>query len=153
VIVATGSLLGAVCGAAADDAANRPNRAVRLLAASAAGGNPDVMARLLGDKLSKAFNNPSIVEDVPGVGGVIDANETVQAPPDGYTLSLNDVAALAINVAMNPDVKYTLQDSVRGLFVNAASPSFLRCSSQRRITKAKASTSLIWRRRRKANTG
>jgi tripartite-type tricarboxylate transporter receptor subunit TctC len=73
VIVATGSLLGA------DDAANHPNRAVRLLAASAAGGNPDVMARLLGDKLSKAFNNPSIVEDVPGVGGVIDANETVQA--------------------------------------------------------------------------
>jgi tripartite-type tricarboxylate transporter receptor subunit TctC len=67
VIVATGSLLGA------DDAANHPNRAVRLLAASAACGNPDVMARLLGDKLSKAFNNPSIVE------GVIDANETVQA--------------------------------------------------------------------------
>jgi tripartite-type tricarboxylate transporter receptor subunit TctC len=95
---------------AADDAANYPNRPVRMLAASAAGGNPDVIARLLSAKLSEAFNNPFVVEDVPGVGGVLDANQTVAAPPDGYTLSLNDTGALAINVAMNPDVKYTLKD-------------------------------------------
>jgi tripartite-type tricarboxylate transporter receptor subunit TctC len=99
-----------VSGAFADDAANYPNRPVRLLAASAAGGNPDVIARLLSARLSEVFNNPFIVEDVPGVGGVIAANETVQAPPDGYTLSLNDTGALAINVAMNPDVKYRLKD-------------------------------------------
>jgi hypothetical protein len=48
----------------------------------------------------------------------------------------SDAGALAINVAMNPDVKYTLQDSVRGLLMNAASPSFLRCSSQRRSKRA-----------------
>lgn len=99
-----------VSGALADDAANYPSRPVRLLAASAAGGNPDVIARLLSARLSEVFNNPFVVEDVPGVGGVIDANETVQAPPDGYTLSLNDTGALAINVAMNPDVKYRLKD-------------------------------------------
>jgi tripartite-type tricarboxylate transporter receptor subunit TctC len=110
VIAAACSLLAAVCASAADDAASYPNRPVRFLAASAAGGNPDVVARLLGDKLSKALNNPFIVEDVPGVGGVIAANETVQAPPDGYTLSTNDSGALAINIAMNPDVKYTLKD-------------------------------------------
>jgi tripartite-type tricarboxylate transporter receptor subunit TctC len=96
--------------ALADDAASYPNRPVRMLAASAAGGNPDVIARLLSAKLSEAFNNPFVVEDVPGVGGVIAANQTVAAPPDGYTLSLNDTGALAINVAMNPDVKYTLRD-------------------------------------------
>jgi tripartite-type tricarboxylate transporter receptor subunit TctC len=99
-----------VSGAFADDAANYPNRPVRMLAASAAGGNPDVIARLLSAKLSEVFNNPFVVEDVPGVGGVIAANQTVAAPPDGYTLSLNDTGALAINVAMNPDVKYTLKD-------------------------------------------
>jgi tripartite-type tricarboxylate transporter receptor subunit TctC len=99
-----------VSAALADDAASYPNRPVRMLAASAAGGNPDVVARLLSAKLSEAFNNPFVVEDVPGVGGVIAANQTVAAPPDGYTLSLNDTGALAINVAMNPDVKYTLKD-------------------------------------------
>src|ERR1700683_4357992 len=108
-IPATCSLLAAA-PASADDAGNYPNRPVRLLAASAAGGNPDVVARLISAKLGEAFNNPFVVEDVPGVGGVIAANETVQAPPDGYTLSLNDSGALAINVAMNPEVKYTLKD-------------------------------------------
>jgi tripartite-type tricarboxylate transporter receptor subunit TctC len=98
-----------VFGAVADDA-NYPNHPVRMLAASAAGGNPDVIARLLSAKLSEAFNNPFVVEDVPGVGGVIAANQTVEAPPDGYTLSLNDTGALAINLAMNPEVKYKLKD-------------------------------------------
>ncbi|MGB7178002.1 MAG: tripartite tricarboxylate transporter substrate-binding protein, partial [Xanthobacteraceae bacterium] len=88
-----------VSAALADDAASYPNRPVRMLAASAAGGNPDVIARLLSAKLSEVFNNPFVVEDVPGVGGVIAANQTVAAPPDGYTLSLNDTGALAINVA------------------------------------------------------
>ena len=104
------SLAASPSVSAADDATNYPNRPVRLLAASAAGGNPDVIARLLLAKLSEAFNNPFVVEDVPGVGGVLDANQTVAAPPDGYTLLLNDTGALAINVAMNPDVKYTLKD-------------------------------------------
>jgi tripartite-type tricarboxylate transporter receptor subunit TctC len=96
--------------AAIADDATYPNRPVRMLAASAAGGNPDVIARLLSAKLSEAFNNPFVVEDVPGVGGVIAANQTVEAPPDGYTLSLNDTGALAINLAMNPEVKYKLKD-------------------------------------------
>jgi tripartite-type tricarboxylate transporter receptor subunit TctC len=100
----------ATSASAGDDAANYPNRPVRLLAASAAGGNPDVIARLLSARLSEIFNNPFVVEDVPGVGGVLAANQTVEAPPDGYTLSLNDTGALAINVAMNPDVKYRLKD-------------------------------------------
>jgi tripartite-type tricarboxylate transporter receptor subunit TctC len=99
----------AVTAVLADDA-NYPNRPVRMLAASAAGGNPDVIARLLSAKLSAVFNSSFVVEDVPGVGGVIAANQTVEALPDGYTLSLNDTGALAINLAMNPEVKYKLKD-------------------------------------------
>jgi tripartite-type tricarboxylate transporter receptor subunit TctC len=87
-----------------------PSHPVRMLAASAAGGNPDVIARLLANRLSEMFKNPFIVEDVPGVGGVLDANQTASAPPDGYTLSLNDTGALAINIAINPEVKYRLKD-------------------------------------------
>ncbi len=103
-------LLSTLVSAALADDLNYPNHPVRLLAASAAGGNPDVIARLLSAKLSEVLNNSFVVEDVPGVGGVIAANQTVEAPPDGYTLSLNDSGALAINIAMNPDVKYRLKD-------------------------------------------
>jgi tripartite-type tricarboxylate transporter receptor subunit TctC len=110
-IAGAAALLAALSlSAAIADDANYPNRPVRMLAASAAGGNPDVIARLLSAKLSEALNNPFVVEDVPGVGGVIAANQTVEAPPDGYTLSLNDTGALAINLAMNPEVKYKLKD-------------------------------------------
>jgi tripartite-type tricarboxylate transporter receptor subunit TctC len=50
-----------------------PTHPVRVIAASAAGGNPDVLARILSARLSEIFNNPFVVEDVPGVGGVIAA--------------------------------------------------------------------------------
>ena len=109
-ILAALSLSLPFSASAGDDAANYPNRPVRMLAASAAGGNPDVVARLLSSRLGEIFNNAFVVEDVPGVGGVLAANQTAAAAPDGYTLSLNDSGALAINVAMNADVKYTLKD-------------------------------------------
>src|SRR5271170_4907358 len=87
-----------------------PNHPVRLLAPSAAGGNPDVIARLLGARLSEMFGNSFIVEDVPGVGGVIAAKEVAAAAPDGYTLMLNDSGALAISIVTNPDADYRLED-------------------------------------------
>ncbi|HEX4408854.1 MAG TPA: tripartite tricarboxylate transporter substrate-binding protein, partial [Xanthobacteraceae bacterium] len=97
------------CPASAQDA-NYPSHPVRMLAASAAGGNPDVLARLLSARMSEMFNNPFVVEDVPGVGGVIAAKQTASATPDGYTLGLNDSGALGISIAMNPEVDYKLKD-------------------------------------------
>ena len=87
-----------------------PTHPVRVIAASAAGGNPDVLARILSARLSEIFNNPFVVEDVPGVGGVIAAKQTAAARPDGYTLGLNDSGSLGISITINPDANYTLQD-------------------------------------------
>ncbi len=56
------------------------------------------------------FGNTFIVEDVPGVGGVVAAKEIAAAPGDGYTLMLSDSGALAISIAMNPDANYKLKD-------------------------------------------
>jgi len=89
---------------------NYPTHPVRVIAASAAGGNPDVLARILSARLSEIFNNPFVVEDVPGVGGVIAAKQTAASRPDGYTLGLNDSGSLGISIAMNPDANYTLKD-------------------------------------------
>ena len=87
-----------------------PTHPVRMIAASAAGGNPDVMARLLANRLSDVLKSPFIVEDVPGVGGVIAAKRIAAASPDGYTLMLNDSGALAISILTNPDADYRLED-------------------------------------------
>ena len=83
-----------------------PTKSVRLIAAAAPGGNPDVLARMLAAKLGDAFGRPFVVENIPGAGGVVAAEQVARAAPDGHTLMLGDSGALAINVAMNPRLTY-----------------------------------------------
>ena len=83
-----------------------PSKSVRLIAAAAPGGNPDVLARMLAAKLSDAFGRAFVVENVPGAGGVVAAEQVARAAPDGHTLMLGDSGALAINVALNPKLSY-----------------------------------------------
>jgi len=83
-----------------------PSKPVRLIAAAAPGGNPDVLARLLSAKLADALGKPFVVENVPGAGGVVAAKSVAAAPPDGHVLMLGDSGAMAINVAIDPDVGY-----------------------------------------------
>jgi tripartite-type tricarboxylate transporter receptor subunit TctC len=83
-----------------------PAKNVRLIAAAAPGGNPDVLARMLAAKLSDAFGKPFVVENVPGAGGVVAAEQVARAAADGHTLMLGDSGAMAINVALNPKLSY-----------------------------------------------
>ena len=83
-----------------------PSKSVRLIAAAAPGGNPDILARMLAAKLSDAFGRPFVVENTPGAGGVVAAEQVARAAPDGHTLMLGDSGALAINVALNPRLTY-----------------------------------------------
>jgi tripartite-type tricarboxylate transporter receptor subunit TctC len=96
----------AVCSPviAQDDA--WPTRPVRLIAPSGPGGNPDVLARLLADKFSAAFGKPFVVENVPGAGGIVAANQVAKAAPDGHVLMFGDSGSLAINPALNPGLGY-----------------------------------------------
>jgi tripartite-type tricarboxylate transporter receptor subunit TctC len=83
-----------------------PSKTVRLVAAAAPGGNPDVLARMLAAKLADAFGRPFVVENLPGAGGVVAAEQVARAQADGHTLMLGDSGALAINVALNPKLTY-----------------------------------------------
>jgi tripartite-type tricarboxylate transporter receptor subunit TctC len=83
-----------------------PSKSVRLMAAAAPGGNPDVLGRMLAAKFSEAFGRPFIVENVPGAGGVVAAEILARASADGHVLMLGDSGALAINVALNPKLSY-----------------------------------------------
>ena len=97
-------LLACLIGSAA--AQDYPSKTVRLIAAAAPGGNPDVLARMLAARLADAFGRPFVVENVPGAGGVVAAEQVARAAPDGHTLMLGDSGALAINVALNPKLSY-----------------------------------------------
>jgi len=91
---------------AAVHAQDYPTKSVRLIAAAAPGGNPDVLARMLAARLSDTFGKPFIVENVPGAGGVVAAEQVARANPDGHVLMLGDSGAMAINPALNSKLTY-----------------------------------------------
>jgi len=102
-----------------------PSKSVRLIAAAAPGGNPDVLARMLAAKLSDAFGKPFVVENIPGAGGVVAAEQVARAAPDGHTLMLGDSGALAINVALNPKLSYNPLKDFTLITALAAVPTVL----------------------------
>ncbi len=109
-ILAIGAALALPLAAATRDAAAQdaayPTRPVRLVAAAGPGGNPDVLARLLAERLSTAFGRAFVVENMPGAGGAVAAGVVAKAEADGHVLMLGDSGALAIIAALNPGLNY-----------------------------------------------
>lgn len=75
-------------GAQAVAASDWPTRPVTMIVPFAAGGPTDVTARVLGDALSKMWNQPVVIENRAGAGGTIGAASAAKASPDGYTVVL-----------------------------------------------------------------
>ncbi len=74
-----------------------PNKPVRIIVGFPAGTGPDIVARLLAQKLSEGWGNLGvIVDNKPGAGGLIAASEAARAAPDGYTIMLGETGQLSI---------------------------------------------------------
>lgn len=99
-------LIALLAASAAFGQDSYPSRSVRLIAAAAPGGNPDVLGRMLAAKLSDALGRPFVLENIPGAGGVVAAELVARSVPDGHVLMLGDSGAMAINIALNPKVPY-----------------------------------------------
>ena len=76
-----------------------PSRPVRLIVTVAAGGSPDIIARLVGQWLSERLGQPFVIDNRPGASGNIGTEIAVRASPDGYTLMLA-LSANAINASL-----------------------------------------------------
>lgn len=83
-----------------------PNRPIRLIVPFPAGVSPDVVARLIGDRLSNAMGQPVIVDNRPGAGGMIGALAAAATPADGYTLFYSVKASHTIAPNVYRDPKY-----------------------------------------------
>lgn len=71
-----------------------PKKPIRLVVPTNAGGSIDTIARILGEELTKALQQPVIVENKTGAGGMIAAATVAQAPPDGYMLLITHTGVL-----------------------------------------------------------
>jgi len=83
-----------------------PDRTITLTHGFGAGGNADVVGRIVADRLSSRLGQQIVVDPKPGAGGITAAGLVARATPDGYTLYLGDTGIMAINPLLNPDVGY-----------------------------------------------
>ncbi|HEY1980641.1 MAG TPA: tripartite tricarboxylate transporter substrate binding protein [Xanthobacteraceae bacterium] len=83
-----------------------PNRPIHLIVNFAPGGTGDIVARLVGNKLSIDLGQSVIVENRPGAGGTLGARDVVNAAPDGYTLTVAQTPEIAINPYFMKDAGY-----------------------------------------------
>ena len=87
-----------------------PNRPIRMVVPYTPGGYTDLMARLVGQKISEALGQPIVFENKPGANAIIGTDVVAKAAPDGYTFG-TVIAAHAVNATLNPKLPYdTLKD-------------------------------------------
>ena len=87
-----------------------PNRPIRMIVPYTPGGYTDLMARLVGQKISDALGQPIIFENKPGANAIIGTDVVAKSAPDGYTFG-TVIAAHAVNPTLNPKLPYdTLKD-------------------------------------------
>lgn len=101
---------GTLAAAAAHAQTNYPNKPVRIVVPVTTGGPSDLVARLLGDKLTNSLGKPVIIENRPGASQAVGAAAVAKSDPDGYTL-LQAAANMAINPILMSDLPYdTVKD-------------------------------------------
>lgn len=101
-----------------------PAKPVRLIVPFAAGGGSDVVARLVGAELSKAWGQQIVVENRAGAGGIIGAEHVLRSPPDGYTMLLMEIGGLAIRSTLYK-LPFDLLKDFTGVAVVAYGPNVL----------------------------
>jgi tripartite-type tricarboxylate transporter receptor subunit TctC len=88
------------------DAQTFPSRPVTIVVPTTAGGGTDIIARLIGDQLSKQLNQAFVIENRPGAGLVVGTVAAAKAQPDGYTLLAGLNGSMAVNPSLFASLAY-----------------------------------------------
>src|SRR6202167_5638505 len=121
--LACGAALVAAAAAFAQDA-SYPNHPVRIIVPFAAGGPPDVISRIVAQKLSERWGQQVYVENHPGAGGNTGTVTAARAVPDGYTLYMMSTGFM-VNPSLSAKVPYDPIKDFVPVTLAAASPNIL----------------------------
>jgi tripartite-type tricarboxylate transporter receptor subunit TctC len=129
----------------AEDAAAFPNRTIRIVVPFPAGGPSDIVARLIGQKMSEDWGQPVVVDNRPGANTVIGAQAVAKAAPDGYTLLMAIDSTLAMNQHLYRSLPYDPLNDFAPITTTAKTMSLVAVSAatgpktvKELIAKAKA---------------
>jgi tripartite-type tricarboxylate transporter receptor subunit TctC len=115
----------ALCLASGVHGQDWPLRPVRIVVPSTPGDGSDVTARAVADKLTTALGQPFVVENKPGAGGVVGAEQVAHAAPDGYTRFLGNAGSHGINAAVYTRLSYDVVRDFAPVSLISQSPNVL----------------------------
>jgi len=98
-----------------------PNRRLRLVVPSAAGGY-EVYARILAPRLAELLGQPVVVDNKPGANGIIGMQDVQRSPADGYTFMFAHVGAISIGISIYPNMPLDPVDDLSSISVGVTSP-------------------------------
>jgi tripartite-type tricarboxylate transporter receptor subunit TctC len=124
-LVLAGAAFCASQPALAQSASTYPAKPIHIIVTFTSGGAPDILARLIGDKLGAAWSQPVIVDNKPGAGGNIGADFVAKSPPDGYNLVLGTVGTHSINGALYKSMPYDMVKDFTPVTLLASTPNIL----------------------------
>ena len=110
-------------------AQNYPSKPIKIVVPFPAGGTSDVLARLIGQKMTESWGQPVVVENKPGSSGNLGADAVAKSTPDGYTLVLMDVGNLVISPALFK-LPFSVEKDFAPVAMVAYSPHLLAVSTR-----------------------
>ena len=117
------AILAAICAGPAEAADPAyPVKPIRMIIANVAGGTSDILARVIGAKLTESWGQQIIVDNRPGGSGLIGNEMLVKSPPDGYTLLLADFGSTTTTVLLQPKAAIDLQRDYAPVTIVSYSP-------------------------------
>ena len=102
-----------------------PGKPIHIVVTFTTGGAPDILARLLGEKLNAAWGVPVIVDNKPGAGGNTGADSVAKAAPDGHTIVVGTVGTHSINGALYSKMPYDMVKDFTPITLLATTPNML----------------------------
>ena len=126
------AVLGAVTtlGSPAVRAQDYPVKPIHIIVPLPPGGSNDVLARVLGQKMSEAFGQPVIVENRPGAAGNIATDYVAKSAPDGYTIAIAPNQTVAVNPVLYPKLPFDVLKDLEGVTLLGRVPMVLVVSSK-----------------------
>ena len=130
-----------------------PSRPLHLIVPFPAGSSPDLIARILSEKLPRALGQPVVVENRPGAGGNLGTGMVAKAVPDGYTFGLSIPGPLAVNTVLYRKMEYDPFKDLAPVSLIAASPNVLVVDPKLNVDSVKEFVALAKSQPGKLNYG